>query len=63
MKKNQQYYNLDTTPKEIDEYDMDNAVNLLVELHELLDRYYNEGGIFNYDDFFYKYRNRFSRLE
>ena len=42
---------------------MDNAVNLLVELHELLDRCYNEGGIFNYDDFFYKYRNRFSRLE
>ena len=26
--------------------------NLLVELHELLDRYYNEGGIFNYYDFF-----------
>ena len=39
--------------KEIEENDMGYAVNLLAELHELLDSYYIEGSsIFNYSDFF-----------
>ena len=43
----------DITDKEIDEYDVGNAVNLLVELNEMLDRYYIPNlPVFNYQYFY-----------
>ena len=54
FEKGQKYnYLNDITNKEIDEYDVGNAVNLLVELNELLDRYYSpDSPEFNYQYFY-----------
>ena len=54
LEKSQKYnYLNDITNKEIDEHDVGNAINLLIELNELLDRYYIPNSpVFNYQYFY-----------